>query len=89
MQHLSNAQRRARSYAGLHFNKGINYKTDIPFSMSSGCICLVCNEYRDDMTNSHASLHGFRNKDDMFKRGKVRYLSPRKQALLEKKLLTS
>jgi hypothetical protein len=58
------------------------YKTRSPKSMH-GCICLICNEYRDEITNYHAQSHGFRDRDDMILKGKVRFMNKLKEIKME------
>lgn len=59
-----------------------NRRTKQPSSMH-GCVCLICREYRDEITNNHASTHGFKNKDEMILNGKVQFLNPQKERSME------
>lgn len=41
-----------------------------------GAVCLVCNQYHDVLTHAHAQQHGYENKGEMFKAGKVKFMNP-------------
>ena len=62
-------------------------KTQVPQSMLSGCICLLCNEYRGDITNLHAESHRFANKQEMILQGHIHYMDRKRQLRMEAMIL--
>ena len=41
---------------------------------NSICQCLVCGELLEILTHAHAEKHGYKNKQELLKAGKIKYI---------------
>ena len=49
-----------------------------------GATCLICNQYHEVFTHTHAQKHGYESKGAMFKDGKVKFMNPTEEKRYQK-----